>query len=255
MSLVIQQLAGTEAGARALAAAVANDLRRQLAARERALLLVSGGRSPLPFFAALREESLPWERIDISLVDERAVPPDHPDANAGLVAAHLLVGPVQRARWIPLIPDAQARGTDTLDKATDWQLAQDAAAQANAEPALAAPACIVLGMGTDGHTASLFADSRDWHHASTTTDRYVALRPNQAPHARVGLSLSSLISQGECTLWSGGAAKMDTLKRVKMLASEVEQGRLDAQRLVEAGPLALLIAHPKVTLHVFHSNE
>jgi 6-phosphogluconolactonase len=247
---ILSQIAGAPTAAQVLAAAVAADLKAALQGKARALLLVSGGRSPLPFFAALRGQSLPWERIDVSLVDERAVPPDHADSNAALVAEHLLTGPAAAARWIPLI-----EAGDHARLADQWTVAEQAATRANAHADLQAADVVVLGMGTDGHTASLFPDSPHWTQAAETQARYVPLQPTQAPHARVGLSLHALTGQKKCYLWTGGPLKMDTLLRVKMLAEDVAQGRGTTQQLFEAGPLALLIAHPHVTLHVFHSTE
>lgn len=247
MALQLNHFGSEREAANALAGTVAHQLRDALASQDRALLLVSGGRSPLPFFEALRVQDLPWERVDISLVDERAVPPGHADANAAFVAQHLLAGPASAARWLPLIVES--------DREEPWPLAQHAAARANTSPLLAKPDCVVLGMGADGHTASLFADSPHWPDASSTEQRYVALQPGAAPHARVGLSLNALIDQRHCHLWSGGATKLDTLNRAKILADDVACGRVDADSLFKAGPIALLIAHPKVTLHVFHSNN
>lgn len=247
MALQLYEFSDQRDAAAALAEAVAEELRRALRAQPRALLLVSGGRSPLPFFDALAAQDLPWDRLDISLVDERAVPPDHPDANAALVARHLLNGPARLARWLPLIEET--------DRQPPMSIAQHAAARANASPALAAPACVVLGMGADGHTASLFADSPQWEEAYSTEQRYVAVQPGAAPHARVGLSLNALIDQKHCYVWSGGESKIETLKRAKILADDAARGLVDADLLFKAGPLALLIAHPKVTLHVFHSNN
>ncbi|WP_158592262.1 6-phosphogluconolactonase [Noviherbaspirillum sedimenti] len=250
MALQLTTFKIAEEAALALALQVSEDLRMALAsgpAGGRALLLVSGGRSPLPFFAALAQQPLPWEHIDVSLVDERSVSSGDPDSNATLVGKHLLTGAAAAARLLPLMA--------VVAKATDpWLWARRSAQLANANPALARPAAIVLGLGADGHTASLFPDAPQWPEAASTSRRYVALQPGQAPHARVSLSLRALAAQRVCHVWSGGAAKLDVIMRAQALAAAVADGLIDAAVLDDAGPFARLVADPHITLKVYHSQ-
>ncbi len=100
-----QQLAGQ------LAEAVAEALRADLATQARALLVLSGGSTPVPFFQALAACELPWERIEVTLADERWVAEDATDSNARLVREHLLKGPAAQATFVPLDhrrPDSRA---------------------------------------------------------------------------------------------------------------------------------------------------
>lgn len=253
MALQLTMFETAREAAEALAQQVSEDLQKALAARQqagsgRALLLVSGGKSPLPFFYALSQQPLPWEQIDVSLVDERSVPFGHPDSNASLISEHLLRGAAKAATLHPLMQPGGEAGDP-------WQWAQQSAAAANANIRLAQPAAIVLGLGTDGHTASLFPDAVQWQNAYTTEQRYLAVQPGQAPHPRVSLSLQALIDQQRCYVWSNGAAKLDVIKQAKSLFAAVSDGLLDGRAIHAAGPFALLVAHPDLMLHVFHHDE
>lgn len=238
MTLAIKRFADIAAAAQALASAVAIELTAALAQRSRALLLVSGGRSPLAFFEVLRAQPIAWERIDISLVDERSVAADDAAANAGLVRAHLLCGAAAAARWIGLLPE-----TAVLTGATPFERAQDAAQRANRNALLAHAAVVVLGVGSDGHTASLFADALQWPQARVTPQRYVAMQPGVAPHARISLSLTALKQQGHCHVWAIGGEKSGVLTR---LQEQVRSGET-----ADAGPMACLIAAPALMLTAY----
>jgi 6-phosphogluconolactonase len=212
--------------AAALAAALADDVARRLgdaaASRGRALLAVSGGASPLPLYAALRTRALPWQRVSVILVDERCVPPEHADSNAALVRRHLLRDAAAAADWQPMFDALPAAldGGDGADDADDAGSAHDPALEALARQACrrlaGAPWPVdvaVLGMGEDGHTASLFAAARGLEHALRDPGPVAWTRPATAPHARLTLTLPVLLDARCLVLPLVGAAKRRVFDR------------------------------------------
>ncbi|MEY5100952.1 MAG: hypothetical protein RJA36_3671 [Pseudomonadota bacterium] len=188
-----------------LAVAIAAALRRALAARGQAVLAVSGGKSPLALFAALREQDLAWDQVTVLLADERCVPLEHADSNSALVRAHLLQGRAAAARWAPFFGQLPAGDS------TGWPDAGlDAlAAAANARLAtLPWPIdVLVLGMGEDAHTASLFPAAPGLDAALQSSESVAWVRPATAPHARLTLTLPTLLDAGTIFLPLTGARK------------------------------------------------
>jgi 6-phosphogluconolactonase len=144
----------------AIAVAVAAALRRDLEDNARARLLVSGGKTPVPVFRALAQAPLDWARVDIALVDERWLRPDDSDSNAHLVREHLLRSHAAAAHF-----EALTRAGSSIEEAVSY---------ANLH-ARQPPGIVLLGMGDDGHTASLFPRMRGLGHALETSNAYVAV--------------------------------------------------------------------------------
>ncbi|HEV3106467.1 MAG TPA: 6-phosphogluconolactonase [Trinickia sp.] len=199
------------AQAGALAKAVSDALQASLAARgsppgnapgaaSRATLAVSGGTSPRLFLQTLAHEPIEWRRVDVTLVDDRWVPETDPASNARLVRETLLTHAASAARFLPLV-----------DVSKDIEAH---VAALNADPERTLPELAVLGMGEDGHTASLFADAPadEWAHAtSPKAQRFVAIHPRHAPHARVSLSLAALARIERLFLLIADERKLDVL--------------------------------------------
>lgn len=190
--------------ANCLAARVGQWLTAALAKRPRASLAVSGGRSPVAFFEALSGRDLDWGRIDLTLVDERWVPPEHADSNERLVRRHLLKGQAADLRFLPLKVEAALPGMaqDACEErlaAIDWPLD-----------------VVVLGMGNDGHTASLFPgmDNLTAALAPSGGPRCMAVTPPGASHARMTLCFGALDSARHRALYLLGEDKRRTLRRV-----------------------------------------
>lgn len=194
-----------------LALAVANALRAAIAERGRATLVVSGGRSPVEFFKRLAAQPLDWARVVVSLADERWVPVGHPDSNEGLVRRHLLQGEAAAARFVGLY---HAEPT----------LAQAAAKADQALAELAQPIdVLVLGMGEDGHTASLFPSSPNLAAAldPAGTARCLPMLAPSVPHQRLSLTRPLLAGARLRLLALQGQGKLATL--CDALAGDDEQ--------------------------------
>jgi 6-phosphogluconolactonase len=192
----VTRYADLDALSRALAEQVADALIAAIEARGRGSLVVSGGKSPIRFFEALRVKNLDWSRVSIALADERWVEPSDPDSNEKLVRDHLLRDLAAAARFTGLKTGAP---TPALGAAEAWQ----AVAQ------IPRPFDIViLGMGDDGHTASLFPQSPNLSAAidPTAAPGCVGMVAPTDPRARMSLNLPALLdSRGIVLLLNGGA--------------------------------------------------
>lgn len=130
--------------AEALAESVAEDLRAAIRERNQASLVLSGGSTPVLFLEALSRQLVPWHKVAITLTDERWVSPDDEASNERLIRRKLLQGDAADARFVPLKTAAASP--------------EEGAAEVESRLAtLTRPFdVVVLGMGEDGHIASLF---------------------------------------------------------------------------------------------------
>ncbi|WP_321843045.1 6-phosphogluconolactonase [Paraburkholderia bannensis] len=191
----------------ALARAVGDALHASLTAlaaapgtgARRATLAVSGGTSPRPFLENLSTHRFDWAHTDVTLVDDRWVPESDAASNARLVRETLLKHEAANAHFLPLVDVTQ-----DLDAHI---------AALNADPQRFVPNVAVLGMGEDGHTASIFADAPQWHEAITTARPFVAVHPQAAPHARVSWSMQALRQVDRLFLLIAGQRKLDVLQQ------------------------------------------
>lgn len=200
----------THATPTAIVEHIADALRAAIAARGQASLAVSGGKSPIPMFEALRGQDLDWARVTVVLVDERIVPHDHADSNTALVREHLLHDAAAAARFVPFFETLPALLDDS---ALDTLVAGGDARLADVPWPLD---LVVLGMGEDGHTASLFPAAPGLAHALSAPGPLAWVRPATAPHARLTLTLPALQASRERLLSIAGAAKLAVYRQARL---------------------------------------
>ena len=187
--------------AEGLADRVAAALAEAIAARGRATIAVSGGSTPKAFFKALSARDLDWAKVTVALVDERFVPADNPRSNHLLVADNLLQGKAKAADFLPLYREAAS-----AEEAAG--LATEAAAR------LGHPFdVVILGMGTDGHTASFFPGGNRLAEAiSAQTPRgVITMEADGAGEPRLTFTFASLQDARLLVLHIEGQGKRDVL--------------------------------------------
>jgi 6-phosphogluconolactonase len=196
----------------ALAGEIRVDLDEAIAARGAASLIVSGGSTPIPLFAQLRNEPLPWDRVWIGLTDERWVDVADTQSNERLVREHLLLGKAAQAHFIGLKNPAVSP-----ESGIDWAW--------RAMKRMPRPYDVVLlGMGNDGHFASLVPNSLglmkslDVEAESTC----VAMHSLIAPHPRVSQNISALLDARRIALMIVGDETWSAYQRAKQAGSMSE---------------------------------
>jgi 6-phosphogluconolactonase len=178
--------------ARSLAELVAAQLRAAQGSHRGATLAVPGGATPGAFLRSLGEADLDWAGVAVLPTDERLVAPGDRRENARLLREALLVGPASAARLVPLT-------------------GEDAAA---AVEALLPIDVLVLGMGADLHTASLFPGAPGLAEAlAPDAPALVELAPPTEPERRVSLSARALRGAGVIHLLIAGREKAAALHR------------------------------------------
>jgi 6-phosphogluconolactonase len=168
-----------------------------IATRGNASLMVSGGRTPIPLFTLLSEQSIDWSKVTISLIDDRWVDIESDASNEKLVKSHLLQNKAAQATFVSLVKGA----SDIEQDVATLELQRDDIPQPFD--------VVVLGMGEDGHTASLFPcceqikDGLDLNNPQS----YIATIPTTAPHKRISLTLAALLKSRKLFLHLTGEAK------------------------------------------------
>jgi 6-phosphogluconolactonase len=187
-----------------LANVLVGELTASLLHEDRASLAVPGGTTPGPIFDALCAADLDWARVDVMLTDERWVPESSDRSNTRLLRQRLLVDRAAAAHYVPLY----ARAETPEEKLQELE-------------AMIAPtlpiSVMLLGMGADMHTASIFPEADRLDEALTTESLLVPMRAPGAPEPRVTLSMSVLNGAMNRHLVIIGAQKREALERARHL--------------------------------------
>lgn len=194
---MLEEFKSREAASQAAADAMEGALQRRLAGDADATLVVSGGSTPRQTFDILATRDLPWSRVHVVPSDERCVPSDHADSNERLLRETLLNGAAAESRFQPLSAD----GPDPAENAAEL----DAAVRGLPFPF----ACSLLGMGEDGHFASLFPDARNLEDGLDvdSTQLVLPIETASSPHPRMTLTLAALSRSDTIVLLIFGDAK------------------------------------------------
>lgn len=172
-----------------------------IAKRGRAYLVVSGGRTPQALFQKLSQADIDWSKVTITLADDRFLPDSEADSNERLVKASLLQHKAAQAAFISLyapFDKAELAVPELLKRVADL-------------PTFDA---VILGMGEDGHTASLFPCSQEVQ-AGMAPDApaLLAVNPTTAPYQRISLSKTRLLNSRFLFLHLVGESKLKVLEQ------------------------------------------
>lgn len=210
----IVEYAGRDALMTEVAKTLASELETYLSNHDQASLAVPGGTTPGPIFDKLSAADLDWSRVNILPTDERWVAADDPRSNERLIRERLMVNKAQAATFVPLYQagsnpeDAIPTVSSRLDACTPISL-------------------LVLGMGADMHTASLFPGASGLDLALDPNAPAVAvLRPDSQPEARISLSAPVLATAVTTHLVVTGADKRDALEKAQNLPVETAPVRV-----------------------------
>ncbi|HET7569102.1 MAG TPA: 6-phosphogluconolactonase [Gammaproteobacteria bacterium] len=207
--------------ARYAAAYIAEQARESIAARSRFILALSGGETPRPMLDALADEDLDWGRVHVVQVDERFAPTGHPDRNLTLLRQTLLA----KAALSPdhVYPMPVENDDDPAAAAGEYagQLEEIAGTPAVID-------LVHLGLGGDGHTASLVPGDA----ALEIADADVAITGLYKGRRRMTLTYP-ILNRARCVLWLvSGASKAAMLARLRAGDGGIPAGRIAAENAV-----------------------
>ena len=201
MSLIIHEYDSPESLTKNFAEKIIELLEQAIKIKGKASLVVSGGSTPKPLFTFLSQTDFAWEKVSVTLADERWVDASHKDSNEKLVRDNFLINKATSAHFVSLTTDAENAQT------AEAEISQRIDAIDNQFDVL------ILGMGEDGHTASLFPCSEEISEGLNMSRHLsaIATQPTTAPHQRMSMSLAKIVNAKNVFLHLTGAKKKAVL--------------------------------------------
>ncbi len=197
MSRVLHSFQTQESLVEALSLSIIKDLQEAIDERGNASLIVSGGSTPKPLFQKLSTLPLAWEKVSVGLCDERWIPSCNEDSNAHLVKTYLLQDKASTVTFVGMYEE----GCDAPE--AEKQCSQ------KIKEKLFPFDVLILGMGNDAHTASLFPHNVKLEEAFDLAreEFCIAIEPTDAPYMRMSLTPRAILSAKHIYLHFEGREK------------------------------------------------
>ena len=224
----LKQFENTSALDMSLADEVSDRLRQSIQKQGQGSLVLSGGRTPMGFFHQLSQQVLDWSKVTVTLADERWVNADHKDSNEKLVKENLLINEAHCAKFLSL--------KNSAETAVSGESEVEAELSKYGQFTV-----VILGMGDDGHTASLFpgADALFAGLALNSGRSCIAVTPTEAPHERISMTLPRLLNTERLIVHISGQNKQKVLDQA------------NAGNNVEELPIRAILQQTQVPATVF----
>jgi len=224
----LKQFENTSALDMSLADEVSDRLRQSIQKQGQGSLVLSGGRTPMGFFHQLSQQVLDWSKVTVTLADERWVNADHKDSNEKLVKENLLINEAHCAKFL------------SLKNSSETAVSGEAELEAELSK-YGQFTVVILGMGDDGHTASLFpgAEALPFGLAMDSGRSCIAVTPTEAPHERISMTLPRLLNTERLIVHISGQNKQRVLDQA------------NAGNNVEELPIRAILQQTQVPATVF----
>lgn len=181
---------------------IKSDLENAISTYGKASLLVSGGTTPKGLFLKLNQLEIDWKNVIVGLVDERFVPNTSEFSNEKLVKENLLINQAADAQFVSMVQNSENEIENLLLVQKAYSVFNDAT-------------IVLLGMGDDGHTASIFPNDKESSEAIISTKNILSTKAPSEPKHRITCSANVLKSAKKRYLLFTGNKKQEILKEAE----------------------------------------